>query len=333
MMKKIHTYLFCLPLILLLVIFSSPSQCEVFKASQPKRTSTPGLVHVLPGPDLVIVSVEGVPDEITALDPNGQCPHFFATITVKNIGNGDAWFPYSTWIIGGPSQYTNISAPGRITNAQTRTRTVIKPRQTWTATLAGKAKCLRGNQVEVRFQVDPQNRVWEKNENNNEWKKLVANSAVPGQEQKPDLVIDSVTFRPPNPTHYDRVMIDVQMRNKGAGPAIFCQSDRTWQVQREGTHNAGGGTGPKVVRAGQQFAGGLYEVEPNTLQKGCYRFFVATDPYNVIQETNENNNRWTAYLSMDRGDCQIFIRQDKIKSMPKVKAPSPTAQQPPAVRR
>jgi CARDB protein len=275
---------------------------------------------VAAGPDLVIESVQGVPDAITS--PDGFGPIFFATITIRNRGNADAWFPPNSWIIGGPSQYTNISAPGKITNSQTSANTAIRPGQTWSATLAGKASCLRGDPIEVRFQVDPQNRVQETNENNNEWKKLVANRAVPGQNQQPDVVIESVSFRPPNPTHYDRVMIDVKMRNVGAGPAVFCEHDLIWMSQIEGANGGGGGAGDRVVKPNEEFMGGLNIVEPNTMQKGCYRVRVTVDPRNAIVETNENNNMRVGYLSMEGGDCAALVAEDrKFKQGPQLVVP------------
>jgi hypothetical protein len=272
------------------------------------QTKIPGALQTNPMPDLVIVSVGGVPNEITSYEGFG--PIFFATITVKNVGNADAWFPPNTWIIGGPSQYTNISAPGQITNQPTATNTVIKPGQLWTATLAGKIKCFRGDVLEVRFQVDPQNRVAEKDKLNNEWKKLVTNRAVLGQSQKPDLIMESVSFSPANPTHYDRVMINVTMKNQGAGPAVFCENETIWMALLE-QRGGSGGAGDRVVKAGEQFFGGLYIIEPNTLQRGCYRVKTTVDPNKAIPETNENNNSMISYLSMDNGDCSGLIAEDK----------------------
>jgi hypothetical protein len=301
-----------------LLAFSPVAESQGVRTKPPPAGTAvpvaPGPLQTKPMPDLVIVSVTGVPDEITGTE--GFDSIFFATVTVQNVGNADAWFAPGSWIIGGPSQYTNISA-SKITNQQTTYNTAIKPGETRTETLAGKIKCFRSDPLEVEFQVDPQNKVAESNERNNSWKKLVANRAVPGRDQKPDLVVESVTFKPLNPTRYDRVFVDVQMRNLGPGPAIFCEQDRIWmsiveQPDRPSSRAGGGGAGDRVVKAGEQFFGGVYIVEPNTLQKGCYRVRVTVDDKNVIPEISEGNNTKTAYLAIDGGDCSKLIQEDRM---------------------
>ncbi len=310
-------------LIALMSILSSSAQSQVVNPSQPLTGPVPvapAPIPTAPMPDLIIVSVQGVPDEIATLDPNGECPFFFATVTIKNIGNKDAWFPAGSWIIGGPSQYTNI-ASSQITNIRFGEWKQIRAGQTWTATLAGKAKCLRGNPVEVRFQVDPQNVVQESNERNNDWAKTLVNRAVPDQDKLPDLVVDAVTFTPLNPTMFDRVMVSVAMRNQGAGPAIFCDPATIWMANVEPMTNSAGGAGYRVIRPGEGFFGGIYIVEPRALQVGCYRVRVTVDPNNQIPETSETNNTKIAYLSIGRADCSQLIAEDQKPKLVPVQVP------------
>ena len=50
-------------------------------------------------PDMVIVDVTGVPDAITSLDANGECPFFYATLLVENAGTAAAWVPSNNpWV-------------------------------------------------------------------------------------------------------------------------------------------------------------------------------------------------------------------------------------------
>lgn len=261
------------------------------------------------GPDMKIINVTGVPDVITSLDHNGGCPFFYATVTVKNIGNEDAWFPSNTWIIGGESQYTNISS-SRITNSQTTSRQAIRPNETRTAILAGKVKCLGENPVTITFEVDPQNRVTEINESNNLWSKSVPNQAVPNIDQKPDLTVQRVWFTPENPDHYSRVMIHLELKNKGSGTAVFC-NNTIWMSHIEGQNGGGGGGGNRVVLPNEVIGGGLYITNSGELDDGCYRVTVKVDPRNSIEESDENNNSYTVYLSIGGASCQSLINEDR----------------------
>lgn len=284
----------------------------------------------VPGPDLVIHDVRGVPDAITSTEPfaHGEgrhgsliCP---ITVTVKNVGNQDAWFPAGCWIVAGPSHYTNLSGCG-VTNQKTTTNTAIRPGETWSTNLAAKITCFRGDPLDVVLEVDPDHRVQERNEGNNRWSKPLANRAVVGAGAPPDLVIDSVTFRPPHPTTYDRVMITVHMRNAGAGPAIFCQSESNWSAGIEGWPGHGGsvgGAGERVIPAGQTFVGGVYIVEPNTMPTGCYRVVAMVDPNGKVAESDDANNQRTAYLSMNGASCDALIRADR-RRLPLVEAARP----------
>ncbi len=264
------------------------------------------------GPDMTIINVTGVPDAITSLDHNNGCPVFYATVTMKNIGNEDAWFPSNTWIIGGESQYTNISS-STITNKKTTSRQAIRPNETKTVILAGKAKCLGENLVTITFEVDPQNRVTEKNETNNLWTKSVRNQAVPYLDQKPDLTVQRVWFTPENPDHYSRVMIHLELKNKGAGSAVFCQNNTIWMSYVEGQNGGGGGAGSRVVLPNEVIGGGLYISNSGELVDGCYRVTIKVDPRNSIEETDENNNSYIAYLSIGGISCQDLIREDNRK--------------------
>ena len=265
------------------------------------------------GPDLVITNVTGVPAAITSLDANGECPYFFAAVTVKNIGNEDALIPSNTWAIGGESQYTNISAAGQITNTLINNSRVIKPNESWTATLAGKVKCLRDNPVIIIFEVDPQNRVREKNESNNLWSKSIPNQVVPNPGQKPDLIVQRVWVTPENPDSYSIVMIHVELKNIGAGSAVFCQYNTIWMSQVEGQNEGGGGAGNRVVVPNEVIGGGIIISESGRLANGCYRVFVKVDPNNSVEESNEDNNSYTAYLSIGGVPCQDKINEDRAR--------------------
>ncbi len=291
-----------------LTTYSQTAQQRTLQTVQPQIK-----IQKLPpqnGPDLVITNVTGVPEAITSLDPNGECPYFFASITVQNIGNQDAWFPSNTWIIGGESQYTNISAPGQITNSRTTVRKAIKAGESWMATLAGKVKCLRTNPVTISFMVDPENRVAETVETNNVWSKSVPNLAVPGLGQQPDLIIQRVWFTPEHPDYYSDVLVHLEIKNVGAGPAVFCGSDIIWMSQIEGKSGGGGGAGPQVILPNEVRAGGITVAGAGILTNGCYRVFVQVDPRNSIAESNENNNSRTAYLSIGGASCQDLVNQD-----------------------
>jgi subtilase family serine protease len=277
--------------------------CVLTAYSQiPQRIQPQVKIQRLPpkdGPDLVITNVTGVPDAITSLDPNGECPVFFPVITVQNIGNQDAWFPSNTWIVGGESQDVrwDPTTSSSVKNCKTT---------------AGKAKCLRTNPVTISFMVDPQNRVAEAYETNNVWTKSVSNTAVPNLDQKPDLIIQNVSFMPEKPDYYSRVMISLEIKNIGAGSAVFCSSDWTWKEQIEGQNYAAGGAGPTVILPGEVKRGGIYISESGELANGCYRVFVQADPNNAVAESNENNNSRTAYLSIGGASCELKIKQDSM---------------------
>ena len=306
--------LFAIVVVLLCVaVDTGYAQTAKTRTPQPAQPQTPTFTPVVKnGPDMVITNVTGVPDAITSLDPNGECPVFFATITVKNVGNQDAWFPANTWIIGGESQYTNISA-SQITNSQTQYPRAIKAGESWTATLAGKAKCLRENPAKITFEVDPQKVVAEINESNNTWSKSVANPAVAGLGQTPDLIVQRVWFTPDNPDHYSSIMINLEIKNIGAGPVVFCGYGVIWMSQIEGKNYAAGGAAldGKVILPNEVIGGGVVLADPGELTNGCFRVRVQVDPNNLIAESNENNNSYTAYLSIGGASCQDLITRDQ----------------------
>jgi hypothetical protein len=150
------------------------------------------------------------------------------------------------------------------------------------------------------FEVDPNNRLAESNEDNN---KYIYNWTVQVLHARrlPDLVVTSVTFDPPSPTQQERVRITVNMKNQGQGSAYFCKGTSIWRSRTVSGQGPGGGgvhvaDTPRVIAPGETFFGGVFVSSPGQYGPGSYQIEATVDPDNKVQESNTRNNSHTTTL-------------------------------------
>ena len=255
------------------------------------------------GPDLKIISVTGIPSNAPAFETVvgtytiTRAVLYRPTVTIRNVGTAEALIPGGTQILRGPGFFVNSLSD--IDTVKNQYNFLIKPAETKTYTIWAMGSCPRpigSTTPQIQLAVDPDNKVVESNELNNG---LSINLVAPTISGTPDLVVTKVSFLPPQPTREQAVSLDIEMKNQGTGPALFCKNDRYW--------SSNGGPGPRgtgysthwLIMPGQIFKGGLQTfVTPLTLLPGTYPITVTVDPNNEAAESNESNNSMSATLTI-----------------------------------
>ncbi len=219
-----------------------------------------------PLPDLIVQNITWSPTNPSVRD------EITFTVTVENQGSG-------------PSEKLGVDLHIDDVSAGYQELDGISAGNTMEATFTWRAEA-GSHQIEVS--VDSQDDVAESDELNNE--KTVTFSTLP-----PDLVIEQITWTPPEPTIGDTVTVTVKVKNQGEGMSDFAYiayyvdgsrltSDRTNMVSPNATDN-------------QTFTW--------TITKREHTIKALVDSSNMVDESDETNNEKTVILSPQLADLVI----------------------------
>jgi subtilase family serine protease len=225
--------------------------------------------------------------------PQNHCQNDEIEVSLKNQGTGFAYIRTGVLLATRPKAYEPEYYTG--------IAVYILPGETTKLKLKGTRPLpvLPGSYADT-IQADPMNTVAESDESNNQYVYAWTMPAPP-TGTLPDLVVTGVTFDPPAPTSQDRVMITVNMGNRGAGSAYICTGTTEWMARTVNGRGPGGGGvhvagTPRVIAPGSTFFGGVYLNSPGQFPAGTYQIQVSVDPDGKVPETDEGNNSVTSTL-------------------------------------
>ena len=212
-------------------------------------------------PDLVIDDIAWSPLSIK----EGDSVTF--TVKIKNQGSSMVGSSIVNYYIDG--SYYSYDSIGSISAGNTTTETF-----TWIAT--------QGTHT-IKAVADYYGSISENNESNNE-KTVTFN--VDG---KPDLIIESITWSPSNPSVGDSVTFTVKIKNQGTSNAEIS----TVKYYIDGVYH-------NYDTIGSISAGGItIETFTWTATQGTHTIKVVADSYSTIREGNENNNEKIVTMPVD----------------------------------
>lgn len=263
----------------LLIISTSALKIEVVTPTpKPRATKTATPVKQSPSVPLSITQSDLV---ITKIDP-GSCliepgKNQRINITIKNRGNTKAVIPREYFLYS----YTQ-SKTGQTTNIKLDNSIILEPGETFTTN--NDQLSFGANQegrYSVVFKVDPENRISEKNENNNE-----KTFEYTVESQLPDLVITNISVETILPTPTD-CRLRITLMNTGKKSTsnkkilIFGTDSKTGfkHISVQSTHSLA----PGESRQYKADAIGL-------LLHSTVTWNFQVDPLSFIDEVNELNN-------------------------------------------
>lgn len=232
------------------------AQEQVNESDETNNTKTFTLSPL--APDLIVPSVSWLPENPS----RGESITF--TVAIKNQGTRKSGFCRVNFYIDGISRgYQDVYA---VDVGATVTKTY-----TWVATVG---------QHDIKAIIDEDNYVAESDEANNAL--TVTFSTLP-----PDLVIESITWSPENPSKSDNITFIVAVKNQGSGRADSCPiayyiNDSLFATDTVASIEAGVSTNMTFNR---------FALEESSDVR------VVVDLYNHITESNETNNERTVIFS------------------------------------
>jgi len=229
-----------------------------------------------PTPDLIIETITGSPTS----PPIGETVTF--TVTVKNQGNGKASPSRVYFYIDGSSRgYQNVPEIGA---GATATKTF-----TWIAETGSH---------DIKAVADSDDEVTESDETNNE--KTVTFSTLP-----PDLIIETITWLPADPSIEDTITFTVTVKNQGSGGAGSSRVDFYIDGSSRGYQ------GVQEIDAGATAT----KTFTWTAEADSHDIKAVADSDNEVTESDETNNEKTVTLPV---------------SLPPTPAPAPGTEPPEA---
>lgn len=229
-------------------------------------TDTPPIPQTV---DLIIESVTYAPATPTTADT------ITFTAIIRNSGPGVSAPTTAIIKVGGETFGRNYSIQA------------LSPGQT--ATIERQENLSVAQNYGTTVTVDPDNLVTEINENNNSttvtFAVTAATSGKPFGQSSVDLVIDSVTHTPPNPTTGDTITFTAVVRNAGSSA-----SNATTVIIKVGGETFGQNYPIPALNPGQTAT--LQRQETLSVAQN-YMTTVIVDPDNTVLEIDENNNTGT----------------------------------------
>jgi len=217
-------------------------------------------------PDLIISSLTNDPE----IPATNETINFY--VVVKNDGNTTCGASQANLLIAGeatPSEHVIPSlGPGETFQFQ-RTQ-----------------KITASGVYSVTATADAIGNIIESDENNNT-KTIILYVSKP---TKPDLIVETLTHSPANPTNFDIVTITAIVRNVGADPA----PTTTLAIQ------LGAELTPETYPIPALATGETYQVQriEQIITGGIYPVTATADYYNVANESNEANNTNTDSITV-----------------------------------
>ena len=264
------------------------AQMDAFKAVAPgsdMKLRVIGPAVTIPRkPDLVVTSCVFTP----ASAPQGA-QNISVEVHYRNAGNANAviYSGLAVWQLTGPASV------GGVGGANVNAAYDIPP---GVARFGGVRWPQLGNLTPGTYaftaMVEPDNRVEEANESNNQMPCSLTITAPPSRS---DLVISSMTLNPAQPSTNSAFNLEVTIRNQGEGPAVIPPST--------------------YILSGAPHAGSALEYNGSTLnpggtktylmgatgdgaQRGTRTWTIRLDPNSRVPETNESNNEGTISVTV-----------------------------------
>ena len=202
-------------------------------------------------PDLIIQSITWSPQNISEGD------NVTFTVKITNQGNGQADYSYVAYYVD--DLYLTSADVIPLDPGATDNKTF-----NWFAEAGAHT---------IKVVADPNNRVLESNETNNE-------RTIVFPTLSPDLIVSSITWSPINPPAGETVTFTVTIRNQG-----IARADHSTIHYYIGDHDSGN-------QHVESIAAGALATSTFTwkARAGLHVIKVVADPYNNIIEVNENNN-------------------------------------------
>jgi len=139
-----------------------------------------------------------------------------------------------------------------------------------------------------------------------------------GKRGLPDLIITKIFFTPVKSTIKDKVIINVEMKNIGSGPAYFAPGMMEWETVTAPSSTGSMGLriqtmGPLanevmggkkeaslaiVLKPGESYVSSMAVVDPGRLAPGEYTYVLRVNPDEGIKEADSNNNEQKAVLKL-----------------------------------
>jgi hypothetical protein len=118
----------------------------------------------------------------------------------------------------------------------------------------------------------------------------------------PDLIVTAIRFTPERPTTADPIMILVDMKNQGKGPAVIPAGAMEWKALLPSGRGSGGLSDGETIPPGGTFTRGVNNfLNSGELAAGSYTIKAVVDPDGRCAESNEGNNEKTAVLTITEG--------------------------------
>ncbi|MFC1869649.1 CARDB domain-containing protein [Chloroflexota bacterium] len=224
-----------------------------------------------PEPDLIIQDITWSP-----LNPSsGETITF--TVTIKNQGGSSAVASQINYYLDGSQKGSSILSS-------------IPAGGTATATFTWQSKS--GNHT-IKAVADYKDNVHESDETNNE--KVITSSKI----YLADLIIQNITWSPPNPSQWETVTFTVTVKNQGVGSAIASQVNYYFDGSQEGY---------SVLSSIP--AGGTRTATFTWLAKsGKHTITAVADHYDSVLESNESNNFKKVTLSIGSPTADLIIQK------------------------
>ena len=139
-----------------------------------------------------------------------------------------------------------------------------------------------------------------------------------GKRGLPDLIISKIYFTPVKPTIKDKIIINVEIKNIGSGPAYFAPGTTEWETVTAPSSTGSMGLriqtmgqqanevlgGKKeaslaiVLKSGESYVSSMAVIDPGRLAPGEYTYTLRVNPDEGIKEADSENNEQKAVLKL-----------------------------------
>jgi hypothetical protein len=148
---------------------------------------------------------------------------------------------------------------------------------------------------------------------------FAANAAAGhGKHSLPDLAITKIYFSPSKPTTKDTIILNVEIKNFGPGPAHFSRGMMEWETVTAPSSTGSLGLsmptmGPQVnevlggkkevvsgivLKPGESYVSSMAVINAGRLAPGDYIYAVRVNPDEAIDEADLDNNEQKAVLKL-----------------------------------
>jgi len=197
------------------------------------------------------------------------------TLKVKNQGTASSEEVQAEYYINGTSSEDDIRIPALSAGAETNVTFSLVPD--------------REGQMEVKVRIDSGTDVYESNEDNNEFTKIVDVKTI-----LPDLIIESLSLNPETPRIGDDITFTMSIKNNGLRDSA--SSELKYNINGTNVTQDGKVSIPEIA-AGETKTG-IFHWVPE--EEGNIDVRLEVDSENAIREDDETNNELTKTVSVSK---------------------------------